>query len=229
MKTRHCFRFYSEYDTKGITEFLNQMATKGWMLAKKSGVYYRFVKTDKAFVKYDITYFADASKENDYLPYGADRYFEMRQAAGWQFVTNDNKMMIFSSENPDAPPLETEPMMKVDVIHQSFMHLWMPLYLLQGFNGFIRIIDRRIDIYDILLIAAAFDFLYDLCCYFIWYYKAKKAAAEGWYLETKTPFVRMYLMPVIMLVMIGMLYKIIGIKAGIFFTAALLVYIMGKE
>ena len=228
MKTRHCFRFYSEYDTKGITEFLNRMATKGWRLTKKRGVYYRFVKTDKAFIKYDITYFADASKENDYLPYGADRYFEMRQAAEWQFVTNDNKMMIFSSENPDAPPLETEPMIKVDVIHQSFLP-WIPLYLLQGVNGFIRLIDHEINIYDILLIAAAFGFLYDLCYYFIWYFKAKKAAAEGWYLETKTPFIRMYLMPVIMLVMIGMLYKIIGIKAGIFFTAALLVYIMGKE
>ena len=60
-------------------------------------------------------------------------------------------------------------------------------------------------------------------------FKAKKAAAEGWYLETKTPFVRMYLTPVIMLVMIGMLYKIIGIKAVIFFTAVFWVYIMGKE
>ena len=117
MNKKHTFKFYSEYDTKGITEFLNTMAVKGWLLEKRSGVYYRFVKTDKAFTKYDITYFADASKDNDYLPYGADRYFEMRQAAGWQFVTNDNKMMIFSSENPDAPPLETEPMMKVDVIH----------------------------------------------------------------------------------------------------------------
>ena len=121
MTTRHCFRFYSEYDTKGIAEFLDRMAAKGWKLSKKSGIYYRFVKTDKPFVKYDITYFADASKENDYLPYGADRYFEMAQAAGWQFVTNDNKMMIFSSENPEAPPLETEPTMKVDVIHQSFL------------------------------------------------------------------------------------------------------------
>lgn len=228
MNKKHTYRFYSEYDTKGITEFLNQMATKGWMLAKKSGVYYRFVKTDKPFVKYDITYFADANKENNFLPYGADRYFEMAEAAGWQFVTNDNKMMIFVSENPDASPLETEPMMKVDVIHQSFL-LWVPLYLLQVVNGFIRIIDRRIDIYDILLIAAAFDFLYDLCCYFIWYFKAKKAAAEGWYLETKTPFVRMYLMPVIILVMIGMLYKIIGIKAGIFFTAIALIYIIAHD
>ncbi len=228
MNKKHTYRFYSEYDTKGITEFLNQMATKGWMLAKKSGVYYRFVKTDKPFVKYDITYFADASKENDYLPYGADRYFEMAEAAGWQFVTNDNKMMIFVSENPDAPPLETEPMMKVDVIHQSFL-LWIPLYLLHVVNGFIRIIDRRIDIYDILLIAATFGFLYDLCCYFIWYFKAKKAAAEGWYLETKTPFVRMYLMPVIMLVMIGMLCKILSITAGIFFIGVLLIYTMTAE
>ena len=228
-ETKITFRFYSEYDTKGITGFLNTMAVKGWLLEKRSGAYYRFVKTDKAFVKYDITYFADANKENNFLPYGADRYFEMAKAAGWQFVTNDNKMMIFVSENPDAPPLETEPMMKVDVIHQSFMYLWMPLYLLHGVNGLIRLIDKRIDIYDILLIAGAFGFLYDLYCYLVWYFKAKKAAAEGWYLETKTPFVRMYVTPIILLLMLGMLYKIIGIKAGIFCTAIALIYIIAHD
>ena len=105
----------------------------------------------------------------------------------------------------------------------------MPPYLLYAVNGLIRLIDKRIDIYDILIIAGAFGFLYDLCCYLVWYFKAKKAAAEGWYLETKTPFVRMYVEPIILLLMLGMLYKIIGIKAGIFFTALALIYIMAQE
>ena len=95
MNTRYCTRFYSAYDVKGITEFLDKMATKGWILKSKSGIGYKFEKTDIPYFRYDITFFADASKENDYRPYGADRYFEMAEAAGWQFVTNDNKMMIF--------------------------------------------------------------------------------------------------------------------------------------
>lgn len=32
----HATRFYSEYDTKGIVDFLNKMATKGWLLVKKA-------------------------------------------------------------------------------------------------------------------------------------------------------------------------------------------------
>lgn len=229
METKHTYRFYSEYDTKGIAEFLNQMATKGWMLAKKSGVYYRFVKTDKAFVKYDITYFADASKDNDYLPYGSDRYFEMRQAAGWQFVTNDNKMMIFISENPDAPPLETEPMIKVDVIHKSFLSQNLVLYLILMLTGFIRLLDGHLDFMDSMLLLSALVLAWELFCYTIWYFKAKKAAADGWYYETKTPFIRMYIDPIILLIMVIWLLKTIGIKATIFFMVIAVACFATKE
>ncbi len=205
MKTRYCFRFYSDYDVKGMTDFLDRMAAKGWLLSKKSGVYYKFVKTDKPFIKYNITYFADADKENDFYPYGADRYFEMRQEAGWQFLTNDRKMMIFISEDPDAVELETEPMVKVDVIHQSYTHfyLFMELcILLPTFSAFLRLADDFTDygiirFGDYMLCGAGIIALIDILLYFIWYFKAKKAAMEGWFYQTKTPFLKLYVMPVI--------------------------------
>ena len=78
MNKKYAFRFYSEYDIKGIVKFLDKMAAKGWLLEKKSGVRYKFVKTDKPFVKYDITYFADASKENDYLICAAGTSFDSK-------------------------------------------------------------------------------------------------------------------------------------------------------
>ena len=229
MNTRYCTRFYSAYDVKGITEFLDRMAMKGWILKSKSGIGYKFEKTDIPYFRYDITFFADASKDNDYLPYGSDRYFEMRQAAGWQFVTNDNKMMIFSSENPDAPPLETEPMMKVDVIHKSILSQWLFLYLLMVFTGFLRALHKDFEFADNMLILFAVMTLWDLCCYFIWYFKAKKAADDGWYYETKTPFIRMYIEPIIRLIMVIWLLKTIGIKATIFFMVIAVVCFATKE
>lgn len=206
LNTKYCFRFYSDYDVKGMTGFLDRMAAKGWLLSKKSGVYYKFVKTDKSFIKYNITYFADANKENDFYPYGADRYFEMRQEAGWQFLTNDRKMMIFISEAPDAVELETEPMIKVDVIHQSYTHLYLFIelwMLLPVLSAFLRLADNFSDygiiirFGDCLLCGVGIIVLNDILSYFIWYFKAKKAAKEGWFYQTKTPFLKLYVMPVI--------------------------------
>ena len=66
--TKITFRFFAEYDRSGIIEYLNKMAAKGWILKSKSGIAYKFVKTDKPYFKYDITFFADADKENDWQP-----------------------------------------------------------------------------------------------------------------------------------------------------------------
>ena len=237
MNKKHTYRFYSEYDTKGITEFLNQMATKGWLLAKKSGVYYRFVKTDKAFTKYDITYFVDASKENDYLPYGADRYFEMADAAGWHFVTNDNKMMIFISENPDAPPLETEPTVKVDVIHNSYIHHYLFMDLILVFNtwtAFARMMDDHksslaLELADMMLCTAGLIGIINILSYFIWFLKAKKAAREGWFYRTKTPILEFYAMPVVFTVMVISLMFNLGWKASVFFIIVGIIAIKTAE
>ncbi len=205
LDTKYTFRFYSDYDVKGMTGFLDRMAAKGWLLSKKSGVYYKFVKTDKPFIKYNITYFADANKDNNFFPYGADRYFEMRQEAGWQFLTNDRKMMIFISQDPDAVELETEPMVKVDVIHQSYTHSYlfmeiMPLLL--AWQAYTRLTDGfssdiRITSGDLAICMAGIISALNILSYFIWYLKAKKAAREGWFYQTKTPFLKLYVMPVI--------------------------------
>ena len=237
MNTRYCTRFYSAYDVKGITEFLDRMAMKGWILKSKSGIGYKFEKTDIPYFRYDITFFADASKDNDYLPYGSDRYFEMRQAAGWQFVTNDNKMMIFISENPDAPPLETEPMMKVDVIHNSYMRHYLFMDLLLVFNtwtAFARMMDDHksslaIELVDMMLCTAGVIGIINILSYFIWFLKAKKAAREGWFYRTKTPILEFYAMPVVFTVMAISLMFNLGWKASVFFIIVGIIAIKTAE
>ena len=216
MKSRFCYRFFANYDVKGVTDFLDRMAAKGWLLTKKSGVFYKFEKTDKPYFRYDITFFADASKENDYLPYGADRYFEMAEAAGWQFILNDQKMMIFISEDADAPQLETEPMVKVDVIHSSYTHFYMIfdiMFMVHSWSAYLRLTDGfpsdiRIIVGDCGLCAIGISSILNVISYFIWYFKAKKAAREGWFYHTKTPFWQLYITPVIFLVRIAVLLGI---------------------
>lgn len=226
---KYAFRFYSEYDIKGITEYLNTMVAKGWLLEKKQGVFYSFIKADKPFIKYDITYFTDGIKENNYLPFGSDRYIEMARAAGWELLTNDHKMQIFISENPDATPLETQAHIKVDVIHKSFLSQWLTIYIVFILNGIIRFLDRSLEFMDIMIILSGVVMAWDICCYFVWYFKAKKAAADGWYYETKTPFVRMYLDPIISLLMVIGLLKVFGIKAFIFFMVITVLAFMTIE
>ncbi len=209
MKTRISFRFFADYDRSGIIEYLNKMAAKGWILKSKKGVTYKFIKTDKPFLKYDITFFADANKENNFIPYGADRYFEMRQAAGWQFLTNDRKMMIFISEHPDATPLETDAVSMVEVVHQTMLYSYLPK------NSFLVIFwlwQRsffEISLFNILFISFYLIMLVEIIWYLKWYFKAKKLAKEYDIIhKTKTPWIVLYIEPMIMLFMLGSLVTI---------------------
>ena len=170
---------YAEYDKTGITEFLNRMAAKGWILGSRSGVLYKFHKTDKTYIRYDITYFADANETNNYYIVGSMDYYEMRKAGGWQFLTNDRKMQIFISENPDTVPLDTDLLTQVQVIHQSAIGL----IGLQVFIGIPQIINNiRPSEYhpltDLLLLICGICFVADGLFYCLWYRKALKQAKE---------------------------------------------------
>lgn len=213
MKDRkHSYRFYAQYDISGMIEYLNKMAQKGWILSKKSGVYYRFVRTDKTYFKYGITFFADANKDNNFYPYGADRYFEIRQAAGWQFLVNDQKMMIFISEDPDAVELETDPVSQVEVIHQSMLLSYLPqkslLVILRLWQKIAYGINNR---GDALIVFAWLLIGVEILWYIKWYFKAKRMAVEyGVMYETGTPWPVLYVEPIIFLILIGSLVAVAG-------------------
>lgn len=200
---------YAEYDKTGITEFLNRMAAKGWILSSKKGELYKFVKTDKTYFRYDITYFADADETNNYYIVGSMDYYEMRKAGGWQFLTNDRKMQIFISENPDAVPLDTDPLTQVQVIHQSAIGL----IGLQVFIGVTQIINNiRPSEYhpltDLLLLICGICFVADGLFYCLWYRKALKQAKEyNSFYETGTNILMKYVVPISLLGAITAIFK----------------------
>lgn len=193
--------FYAEYDKTGITEFLNRMGAKGWILASRSDVLYKFHKTDKTYFRYDITWFADATKENDWHTYESDIYFEMARRAGWQFLTNDRKMMIFITENPDAVSLDTDPLTQVQVIHQSAIGVMG----LQVFIGITQIINNihpseYHPLADLLLLICGICFVANGLFYYLWYRKALKRAKEyNSFYETKTSILTKYVLPLSLL------------------------------
>ena len=59
----------------------------------------------------------------------------------------------------------------------------------------------------------------NILSYFIWFLKAKKAAKEGWFYQTKTPILEFYAMPVVFTVMVVFLMFNLGWKASVFFIA----------
>lgn len=209
LKTLYLYNFLADYDRSGIIAFLEKMVAKGWILKSKNGVAYKFERTDKLYLKYDITYFADADKDNNYLPYESREYFEMAKAAGWQFLTNDRKMMIFITETPDAVPLETDPLTQVQVIHQSTIGL----ISLQVFIGISQIANnihpsKYHMLTDILLLICGICFVANGLFYYLWYRKALKQAKEyNSYYETKTSLLTKYVMPFSLLGAIIALFK----------------------
>lgn len=116
---------YSELDA--LAEFLEEKAAEGWQLTSKTGIIlgFRRCKARKVKVAVEMVYADDNDLDNE-------RLIEYCQAAGWRHVFSDGKVQIFETEDLDAEPIHTDPVLKLAAVHRKAkkMQLWLPVIAL---------------------------------------------------------------------------------------------------
>lgn len=144
MKYTYRIPFFRAMDADAVEQYLGRMAAKGWQLEEAGNLFWRFRREAPASLTYAVTYFPDASI------YGGIRSLEQIElsdycaAAGWAYVTQWQRMQIFSTDQPDAVALDTDEERKLETIQQVFRKnrrsylLLLALYffqcILMGYN-----------------------------------------------------------------------------------------------
>ena len=109
MKYRYEYPLYAFYDHTGMARHLEKMAQKGWMLEKiHTNSLWRYRRIKPQTLHFAVTYFPHASDFDAAPGDGQQEFYDLCEAAGWQFVAQTFQIQVFCNAQEDPVPLDTE-------------------------------------------------------------------------------------------------------------------------
>lgn len=119
MKKKTRLENFVYYDTEGITAHLEKMALEGWALEDVTRSFWTYVSIPPekrtygaSFYPANLTFAPDAADKSE-------AYAAYCQQAGWQYVTQWQKMMIFYTTEENPVPLETDEALRLDATWEA--------------------------------------------------------------------------------------------------------------
>ena len=202
MKTKYIIPSFAFYDRTGIQRHLEKQAAKGWMLDKAANYCWRFRKMEPKKLRFCVTYFPYADIY-DPEPSEEEQIFqEFCAHGGWTLAGSNAQMQIFWTDREDTMPIETDPVMEVENIHESMkkgmlLAYWLLLvncliqFANQGLamsNGLVNYLSNGMNIWLAATVMLLFILaVARLIMYYGWRRKAKRAAErDGIFVETRS-------------------------------------------
>lgn len=200
MKTKkRRLEYYSFYDHTGIEQHLTEMAKKGWILESISNLYWTYRKIEPRDIHYCVTYYPRASDFDPGPSEDQQTFYDLCDHTGWQLACTWHQMQVFYNEKESPIPLDTDPIMEVDTLHRACKKNFLPSYYLLLALGVLMggYFLAEIFLAPVTLLSnssqmlSGFAYLCvlvisltELCTYFSWYRKAKKAAQDDIFVDT---------------------------------------------
>ena len=189
------------YDQTAMQKQFEKMASRGWLIEKINAYFWTYRKIEPTDLHITVTYFPNAS---DFDPGPSDQQQMMEEFAardGWKLLTRWGQIQVFSNEEPDPTPIETDPVTQVNTIYRAMKKNLIPSHLMilalviyqLAFNGY-RLLTEMVDFLStpyllasipiwLLLLLAEVN---ELITCFRWHRKAKPAAENGIFVPVKT-------------------------------------------
>lgn len=235
-ETKRCACNFSFYDQQAIQEKLEDMARRGWFLEKTGSFAWTYRRGEPKELRFCVTYFPAASDFDPGPTEGELTKVDYCRQDGWELVARWGVMQIFSSENPDAVPIETEPVAQVENLRRSMRkNVLIPqaaLCVMLLWNLFLRLSQWRRDpvgelsdpasLYIALMFAVqTLACLYEIGFYFYWTRRARRAAErDGVFLPIRSRQGLSYVLVIVFLLFVPLFYSTQKIALG--FAALLL-------
>lgn len=182
------------YDYRGVEEHLSAMAARGWRLEKAGNTLWKYRRAKPGEVRYAVTYSAGASQFNPEPTEGQESLAELCAAAGWEKVCDWFQAQIFSTEDPNAVPLETDEAVRLQNIHRSMgknflaanlILLVLGLVMSFSFLGTLfvkplRVLESSASLCSgPLFVLVTLLEIYTLCHYYGWRRRSRRSIEEG--------------------------------------------------
>lgn len=191
---------YSFFDHTGIKSHLEKMAKKGWMVESISNWGWKYRKIPPANLTFAVSY---CPKISEYDPEPTTEqldFLDFCAYTGWRLACGNGQVQIFYNEREDPIPIETEPLLELETVHNVAKKSFLPAHavlLVCALSQLMRIVFGLSDDPTELLVSTSS--LYSGFCwtmlllacmaeiggYIRWYRKAKKAAQHGEFLNVR--------------------------------------------
>lgn len=200
-ETKRRLMTFTFYDRSGIERDLEEQAAQGWMLEKTSAAGWIYRRTVPAKIHFAVVYFPAASAFDPYPSEKQRRFQEFCEHTGWELIASNIQLQIFCNRNENPIPIETDPVIELENIHASVKKTVLPgcatnlvLALMQIGLAFQRFSQDAIGeltnlsslISLLFWIMIIFTHAAQILLYYRWYSKAKAAARNEYFLETRS-------------------------------------------
>lgn len=193
---------YSFYDRSGIAAHLEAMAANGWQLEHMTNLIWTYRRSAPQRMRYAVTYYPGGSAYDPEPNPALAEFYELCEHEGWERVAGFAEMNIFVNRRENPTPLETDPAVELGVIERSVRRrltrpYWIMLVVtaLFAFLGLGNLfVDPVYALSGLYSVPAGLCFAFcaaalavELAGYYRWRSRARKAAAHGESVDTRSP------------------------------------------
>ena len=191
---------FTFYDRTGICRILEAQAERGWLLDRVTNYAWRFRRMEPQKVHYAVTYFPKASAYDPGPSEQQKDLYEFCAHSGWVLAGTSAQLQIFYNMAENPVPIETDPLLELENIHRSAKKNYLPSYGMLLVLAVLQIVlqiaqlvthpltylSQNTTLFNwlcqiILLVVCGTE----LIGYFAWYRRAKPAAQNGEFVETR--------------------------------------------
>jgi len=200
-ETKRRMMTFTFYDRSGIQRDLEQQAAKGWLLEKCSAAGWVYRRIEPAKIHFAVVYFPAASAFDPHPSEHQRRFQEFCEHTGWELIDSNIQMQIFCNRRENPIPIETDPAIELGNIHASVKKTMLPSYFMNVILGLMQLglafqrfsldpigelANLTAPISILFWILMLFSCVTQIILYYRWYYRAKAAARDGHFLETRS-------------------------------------------
>src|SRR5690554_3828612 len=102
-----------------LENFFEEMSEKGYLLTGAQGIFYEFTTAEPAKRRFQVDYFSKASIFDSKPEMKTQEYIEYCKSAGWIHCFGNGKMQCFYTEDPNAPDIDTEDVLRFQSIAKA--------------------------------------------------------------------------------------------------------------
>lgn len=199
-KYKYLLSQFTFYDRTGICRLLEAQAEKGWLLDKITTLGWRLRRIEPQKIHYAVTYFPKASAYDPHPSEAQQELHEFCAHSGWILAGTTAQMQVFYNLSENPVPIETDPLLELENIHRSAKRNYLPAYFMLFILAVMQIALQVGQLLSFPLTYLSQDttlfnwlcelILLGMCAmeisgYFSWYRRAKPAAENGEFVETR--------------------------------------------
>jgi hypothetical protein len=233
---------FTFYDHTSIVAHLEAMALKGWLLEKNSSLFWVYYRAEPQVVHYAVSYNPKASVFRPVRTEAQESFDALCEHTGWYNIISNSPMQIYRNYHENPVPIDTDPMIELKNIQCCrrkrilptyflfilyFVYLWIHIVRSQNWNPISLLSNGPIVFGILIMITVLLFYVIDIGNYHIWYHKARIAARNGVFLETRFASIPGRFFIVILLFLVCCLYISAAFDAGSISLPFVLIFPIG--